>query len=99
MGAKYFNFVESFVGSSGLLGAHANGKWITGFAETCFSILKAFVVHQNFLKSHDSSIEGILQTPDINAYANMQRMVKEYLPKEKWQKLEGLFKDNSKILC
>ncbi|RJF37549.1 hypothetical protein [Pseudoalteromonas gelatinilytica] len=95
LGAKYFNFIESFVGNSGLLGAHANGKWVTGFAETCCSVLKAFVVHVNFLRSHTDTLKGALEQPDTAAYANMQRMVKEYLPKEQWQALEELFKNNS----
>lgn len=95
LGAEYFNFVESFVGSSGLLGAHANGKWITGFAETCHSVLNAFIIHVNFLRSYADVTKGTLQNPDINAYANMQRMTKEYLPKEEWQKLENDFKNNA----
>lgn len=95
LGAEYFNFVESFVGSSGLLGAHANGKWITGFAETCHSVLNAFIIHENFLRSYADIAKGALQEPDINAYANMQRMTKEYLPKEKWQNLESAFRSNA----
>lgn len=95
LGASYFNFIESFVGNSGLLGAHANGKWITGFAETCHSVLKAFVVHVNFLRSYSESLEGALENPDDSAYANMQRMTKEYLQKEQWQKLESLFNENN----
>ena len=95
LGAEYFNFIEGFVGSSGLLGAHANGKWVTGFAETCHSVLSAFVVHENFLKSYSSVLKGMLPKPDINAYANMQRMTKEYLPKNKWQHLESTFRNNS----
>lgn len=95
LGAKYFNFVENFVGNSGLLGAHANGKWVTGFAETCHSILRAFVIHTNFLRSHSETLKGCLEQPDTAAYANMQRMTKEYLPKHQWQQLEALFKENS----
>jgi hypothetical protein len=95
LGASYFNFIENFVGNSGLLGAHANGKWVTGFAETCHSVLKAFVVHVNFLQSHSETLLGALEQPDESAYANMQRMTKEYLPKEKWEHLENLFKENS----
>ncbi|EJI1394755.1 hypothetical protein NDL37_004522 [Vibrio parahaemolyticus] len=94
LGSKYFNFVENFVGNSGLLGAHANGKWVTGFAETCHSVLSAYVVHVNFLKSYSNVLKGSLDEPNINAYANMQRMVKEYLLKENWQQLHELFKTN-----
>src|SRR5690554_8074461 len=89
LGAKYFNFVENFVGNSGLLGAHANGKWVTGFAETCHSVLSAFVVHVNFLRSHSGTLKGALESPNVGAYANMQRMTKEYLPKDQWQQLEA----------
>lgn len=95
LGSKYFNFVESFVGNSGLLGAHANGKWVTGFAETCHSVLSAFVVHVNFLRSHSEILRGALEDPSTGAYANMQRMTKEYLPKSQWQQLEVLFSENS----
>jgi len=94
LGAKYFNYVENFVGNSGLLGAHANGKWVTGFAETCHSVLSAFTVHINFLQSHSGVLKGALERPGQVAYANMQRMTKEYLPKSQWQQLEVLFNEN-----
>lgn len=93
LGAEYFNFVENFVGKSGLLGAHANGKWITGFAENCHSILNAFIMHINFLKSYNLANMNF-QELDINTYANMQRMTKEYLQKEQWETLENNFKKN-----
>ncbi|ELU3246161.1 hypothetical protein SJ809_003859 [Salmonella enterica] len=95
LGADYFNFVESFVGSSGLLGAHVNGKWVTGFAENCHSVLMAIIVHHNFLRSHSEVLGTSLNRPDENAYANMQRMTKEYLQNESWKKLEGLFAINN----
>jgi len=95
LGASYFNFIENFVGNSGLLGAHVNGKWVTGFAETCHSVLKAFIVHVNFLRSYSQTLLGALDQPDDSAYANMQRMTKEYLQKDKWIKLESQFKENS----
>lgn len=95
LGSKYFNFVENFVGNSGLLGAHANGIWVTGFAETCHSVLKAYVVHMNFLLSYSDTLGGGLAEPDTSAYANMQRMTKEYLPKAQWQKLQDLFTESS----
>lgn len=95
LGTEYFNYVENFVGDSGLLGAHANGKWVTGFAETCHSILGAYVVHVNFLNSYSSIMQDNLCAPNINAYANMQRMTKEYLPEKNWQQLKGIFKNNS----
>ncbi|MCG3740680.1 hypothetical protein [Vibrio cincinnatiensis] len=95
LGASYFNYIENFVGNSGLLGAHVNGKWVTGFAETCHSVLKAFIVHVNFLRSHSETLLGALEQPDDSAYANMQRMTKKYLQKDKWIRLESQFKENS----
>jgi hypothetical protein len=92
LGAKFFNFVESFVGTSGLLGAHANGKWVTGFAETCNSVLGAIMAHQIFLDSHSGVLKGSLVKPDMNAFANMQRMTKEYLKKETWKTLEKQYR-------
>lgn len=94
LGTEYFNFIENFVGDSGLLRAHANGKWVTGFAETCHSVLKAFVAHVTFLRSYSDTLKGALEQPDSGAYANMQRMTKEYLPKGQWQELESIFKEN-----
>ncbi len=95
LGASYFNFIENFVGNSGLLGAHANGKWVTGFAETCHSVLSAYIVHVNFLRSHSDTLGGSLEKPNTSAYANMQRMTKEYLPKVQWRELESSFKKNN----
>lgn len=88
LGAAYFNFVEAFVGTSGLLGAHVNGKWVTGFAETCHSVLAVAITHHTFLESHSDVANGALSKLDVNAYANMQRMTKEYLQKDTWPKLE-----------
>lgn len=95
LGTEYFNYVESFVGDSGLLGAHENGTWITGFAETCQNILYAYIVHVNFLRSYSSILNGTIQQPSSNACANMQRMVKEYLPSENWQQLNTEFENCS----
>lgn len=95
LGAEYFNYIENFVGNSGLLGAHANGKWVTGFAETCHSVLSAYVVHVNFLNSYSQVMKGRLSPPSQNAYANMQRMTREYLGKENWKSLEKIFENNS----
>lgn len=95
LGTEYFNYVESFVGTSGLLGAHANGKWVTGFAETCHSVLGAVITHHNFLNSHSGVLKGLLVKPDMNSYANMQRMTKEYLQKETWKTLERQYRASS----
>lgn len=95
LGTKYFNFIENFVGNSGLLGAHANGKWVSGFAETCHSVLTAFVAHINFLQSYSGILKDALAKPSTSAYANMQRMTKEYMPKEQWKQLKNTFIENS----
>lgn len=96
LGNQYFNYVEQFVGDSGLLGAHYNGKWVTGFAETCHSTLEAFIVHMEFLRSWKKhlKIEANIE-PNPNAYANMQRMVVEYLPKNQIISLKEKFISNN----
>ncbi len=95
LGNEYFNYVESFVGTSGLLGAHANGKWVTGFAETCHSILEAYVEHMKFLRAYSNILDNSIIKPNDNAYANMQRMTKEYLQKKQWESLEQVFIANT----
>lgn len=94
LGNDYFNYVESFVGESGLLGAHANGKWVTGFAEDCAEILKSYVLHAQFINSWESVL-GPQSKPSINAFSNMQRMAAEYLPKQQVASLKELFESNS----
>ena len=81
-GVRLFNYAETFVGQSGLLGAHKNGLWVTGFAETCYAVLEIVVQNYSFLARYKHIFKGSLQKPTIHAYANMQRMVKKYLPKE-----------------
>lgn len=83
LSSKYFDYVENFVGQSDLLGAHKNGSWITGFAETCYSVLEVVVENYLFLKKNEAIFNGHLQPPSIHAYSNMQRMVKEYLDKNR----------------
>lgn len=96
-GNSYFNFVENFVGDSGLLGAHQNGLWITGFAEDCYAILESVVKHFQFLRTYSedfAQLEGNNIKPSPHAYANMQRLVKEYLPSEQSDQLKELFITN-----
>lgn len=96
LGNEYFNYLETFVGRSGLLGAHANGLWVTGFAETCHSALTAYLEHQKFLRSHiQEKVPSPFIAPDSFALANMQRMVREYLPKESTDSLAKRFKDSN----
>nr|WP_314623741.1 hypothetical protein [uncultured Noviherbaspirillum sp.] len=95
-GTAYFNFVENFVGDSGLLGAHANGRWVTGFAEDCYAILDSLINHILFLRSYSNSLseaDAIIELQGT-AYANMQRMVVEYLDKKKSQELKKRFIEN-----
>jgi hypothetical protein len=82
LGNRYFNHIEQLVGTSGLLGAHNNGKWVTGFAETCYSVLEAFITHMKFLRSWQEHVGVKDIEPNPHAYANMQRMVVEYLPNQ-----------------
>ncbi|MCH1783507.1 hypothetical protein [Psychrobacter glaciei] len=78
---NYFNYVEQFVGNSGLLGAHKNGKWVTGFAESCYAVLETVIQHFNFIESYKTNrYPDTLFKPSAFAFANMQRMVKEYIP-------------------
>lgn len=93
-GNTYFNYVENFVGNSGLLGAHVNGKWVTGFAETCHAVLESYILHIVFLRSHSSAFGASYQEPNSQAYANMQRMTKEYLEKDTWKALERKYEEN-----
>lgn len=96
LGNEYFNYVETFVGDSGLLGAHENGAWVIGFAEDCFSILESIMIHHKLLNDYARIIGNDLKlmSPSNNAYSNMQRMVKEYLPKEQSEILLNLFRKN-----
>lgn len=91
-GNRYYNYLETFVGQSDLLGAHLRGLWVTGFAETCLSVLKAYTEHITFLRSHQKTLSVSQITPDANAFANMQRMVKKYLPEQEWREVYTLYK-------
>jgi len=92
---KFFNYVETFVGSSGLLGAHANGLWVTGFAETCYAVLGSVLEHMLFLRSYDAVLGGSAIEPAPHAYANMQRMAVEYLPTSHAAALRAKFVQNN----
>ncbi|EJC6798641.1 hypothetical protein RGL59_004389 [Vibrio parahaemolyticus] len=94
VGNEYFNYVERFVGDSGLLGAHANGKWVTGFAEDCREILESYISHMIFIRSWQPVL-GTCSEPSSNAFSNMQRMVVEYLTKEQSKEIEQKFIANS----
>lgn len=96
-GNGYFNYVETFVGDSGLLGAHHNGKWVTGFAEDCYSVLETLIFHFRFLRSYAEEFAEIRQCiePSAMAYANMQRMVVEYLPEDKAVALRKSFVESN----
>jgi len=94
-GAAFFNYLESFVGDSDLLGAHKNGLWITSFAETCHSVLKAYVAHITFLRKHASRFQKVDFEPSDYAFANMQRMVTMYLEPNVASELKELFINKS----
>ncbi|MBF0284347.1 MAG: hypothetical protein HQL51_07795 [Magnetococcales bacterium] len=80
---EYFNYIENFVGSSDLLGARKNDTWTNGFAEDCHSHLNTLLNHYKLIDKFATKIgktrQEIVQ-PDTFAYANMQRLVVEYLP-------------------
>ena len=95
LGNKFFNFLETFVGNSGLLGAHSNGIWITGLAEDCYSVLDVYINHINFLRSHKSVPANIIFEPNKLAFSNMQRMVNEYLTEEISNSLKQKYKKNN----
>lgn len=94
---EFFNYVETFVGNSGLLGAHQNGLWVTGFAEDCYSILDSYVTHIEFLRTQANSFPEIRDSiePPPYAYACMQRMAKEYLQKDDVKKLKKRFSEKN----
>jgi len=96
-GSDYFNFVETFVGDSDLLGAHDNSKWVTGFAEDCYVILKSMINHYNFLRSYaaDFGLTHENVTPSEMAFANMQRMVIQLMERERGEELKKLFLINN----
>ena len=81
-GAKYYNFVEEFVGNSDLLSAHESALWAQGFAEDCAEILKSMPGHFQLLSAGFAGLNGPATDqirPGSTAYANMQRMVMKYL--------------------
>lgn len=80
--STYFNYVETFVGESSLLGAHKTALWAQGYAEDCAAILDEMPEYYELLKvefSKHSSIAPAVTLPSKTAFANMQRMVKKYL--------------------
>jgi len=98
-GNKYFNFYEKFVGESELLGGHKREKWVISFAEDCFTILKNYIEHINFIRGWQKEFEGIEVKPSKCAMANLQRMVVEYLNKDLVKNLKEEFIKNSLPIC
>jgi hypothetical protein len=92
---KHFNYIEEFVGNSDLLGARESAKWAQGFAEDCYSVLEAMPGHWELLRSEFErlGLNPATCEPISTAFANMQRMVVAYLPREKrkalYQQLKG----------
>lgn len=97
-GCSYFNYIEEFVGNSDLLGAHENGRWVIGLAEDCSAALGTLIEHmkllRNFTQAENPTLLNCIE-PDETAYANMQRMVLEYLSKEHSKRLMENFKCNN----
>lgn len=92
LGANYFNALENFVANSDLLGAHDKGGWITNFAETCHSVLDAYLNHMAVLRLHASYLTQVKVEPDTLSMASLQRMVKAYCPKDEFKKQFEAFK-------
>jgi hypothetical protein len=92
-GTKLFNHIETFVGNSSLLSAHDDGLWATGFAEDCFAWLETIINHFVFLRGAVLDFPEIAESvePTSTAYANMQRMVVSYLPRDKSVELRKRF--------
>lgn len=91
---SYFNFVEEFVGNSDLLGAHKSDRWAQGFAEDCLAILESMPEHYRFLEIAFHKIPNLKSIdflPNTTAFANMQRMVAEYLSNEVVEKTRKSF--------
>ncbi|MBX9935977.1 MAG: hypothetical protein K2Y10_05240 [Burkholderiaceae bacterium] len=97
-GNSYFNYIEEFVGNSDLLGAHENGRWVIGFAEDCLAALDSLISHIMLLRAftreeNPTLLEAI--EPVDTAYANMQRMVVQYLTKAQSGEIEKKLKSKS----
>nr|WP_298114087.1 hypothetical protein [uncultured Pseudomonas sp.] len=92
----YFNSAENFVGDSELLGARHSKHWAQGFAEDCSTILESMVQHFELLRLEFNNL-GLSPVescePSPTAFANMQRMVVQYLPKRQ-EALRKIFEDN-----
>jgi hypothetical protein len=83
-GLKYFNYAEEFVGNSGLLGAHEDNFWVTGFAEDCATILGSLPLFYGLVRKAFSQVSHAsldLLEPPTHAFANLQRMVVRHLEK------------------
>jgi hypothetical protein len=87
---KYYNYVEDFVGNSGLLGAHKNDFWITSFAEDCFAVLESLINHYDFINSYNDLL--VNSEPSFTSYSNMQRIVVLYIDNKEVLKLMKIFK-------
>lgn len=93
-GAAYFNCAEEFVGNSDLLGAHRSDLWAQGFAEDCAEHLRSMPQHFGFLSQvfeNVPDLRNLSTKPGATAYANMQRMVVEYLTPEIAKELRKVF--------
>jgi len=91
---KYYNYAENYVGNSGLLGAHKDDFWVTGFAEDCFAILESLIKHYDFIESYKELLNetNSYPKPSATSYANMQRMVVLCINPEEVTTLKKTFK-------
>ncbi|KWS33230.1 hypothetical protein [Pseudomonas syringae] len=89
-----FNSAENFVGNSELLGARKSPHWAQGYAEDCYALLEAMPEHFYLLRLEYKNLElspTASCEPGATAFANMQRIVSQYLPDRK-KSLYSIFK-------
>lgn len=71
MGVEYFNYMESFVGNSGLFGVYVNGKWVIGFVESCYGVFGVILVYVDFFNSYFFFFKGVFLFVNLKVYVNM----------------------------
>lgn len=89
-GNKYFNFAEKSIAKTKVDGLHNDGLFVIDLAESCYSILESYIYHLDFIKSKEKLLGSEYKQPQFIAN-NMQRMIKQYLPKERLESIRNLF--------
>lgn len=81
----YFNHLDDFVTTSGLLGKRRNKEWIQKIAEDCHSVLESvfeFYSLIGYFSNEDPKFKELSShyVPSTTAFASMQKLVKKYCP-------------------